>query len=106
MTATSVLAGLNEEATQLEVLGNISLLLTAMLANMPRVDTAKRVVIGNEATQTVTVSSGTVTTVTTTADVTRVNAFGASATSKPADAIPMHMANAGTMHIYNNIIVS
>jgi len=103
MTATSVLAGLNEEATQLEVLGNISLLLTAMLANMPRVDTAKRVVIGNEATQAVTVSSGTVTT---TADVTRVNAFGASATSKPADAIPMHMANAGTMHIYNSIIVS
>jgi len=100
MTATSVLAGLNEEATQLEVLGNISLLLTAMLANMPRVDTAKRVVIGNEATQAVTVSSGTVT------DVTRVNAFGASATSKPADAIPMHMANAGTMHIYSNITVS
>lgn len=106
MTATSVLDGLNEEATQLEVLGNISLLLTAMLANMPRVDTAKRAVTVTESAQAVTISSGTVTTVTTTADVTRVNAYGSSATSKPADAIPMHMANAGTMHIYNNIIVS
>lgn len=106
MTATSVLAGLNEEATQLELLGNITVLLTAMLANMPRVDTAKRVVIGNETTQAVTVSSGTVTTVTTAADVTRVNSYGTSATAKPADAIPLHMANAGSMHIYNNIVVS
>lgn len=45
MTATSVLAGLNEEATQLELLSEVVQLLSATIARMPRTDSAKRVVV-------------------------------------------------------------
>ena len=100
MTATSVLAGLNEEATQLEVLGNVTVLLSEILANMPRIDTARRLVIGNETTQTVSLSTlATVTTVGTVSDQTSIG-------GRPAQGVPMHIGNAGAMHIYNNIIVS
>lgn len=100
MTATSVLAGLNEEATQLEVLGNVTVLLAEILANMPRIDTARRLVIGNETTQTVSLSTlATVTTVGTVGDQTNIG-------GRPAQGVPMHIGNAGSMHIYNNIVVS
>jgi len=100
MTATSVLAGLNEEATQLEVLGNVTVLLAEILANMPRIDTARRLVIGNETTQTVSLSTlATVTTVGTVSDQTSIG-------GRPAQGVPMHIGNAGSMHIYNNIVVS
>lgn len=92
MPATSVLAGLNEEATQLEVLGNVTVLLAEILANMPRIDTARRLVIGNETTQTVS-------TVGTVSDQTNIG-------GRPAQGVPMHLGNAGCMHIYNNIVVS
>lgn len=100
MTAVSVLAGLNEEATQLEVLGNVTVLLAEILANMPRIDTARRLVIGNETTQTVSLSTlATVTTVGTVSDQTNIG-------GRPAQGVPMHLGNAGCMHIYNNIVVS
>lgn len=103
MTATSVLAGLNEEATQLELLGNITLLLAEIADKLPRTDVWKRVVIGNEVTQTVAIASAqtlaTVTTVGTVSDQTNIG-------GRPAQGVPMHLANAGAMHIYNNIVVS
>ena len=76
-------------------------LLTAILEKMPRVDNADRLVITSveAGSQAVTVSSGTVTTVSTVSNQT--NLGGRDATN-----IPQAVANMGTAHIYNNIIVS
>lgn len=76
-------------------------LLTAILEKMPRVDNADRLVVTSveAGSQAVTVSSGTVTTVTTVGNQT--NLGGRDATN-----IPQAVANMGTAHIYNNIIVS
>ena len=76
-------------------------LLTAILEKMPRVDNADRLVITSveAGSQAVTVSSGTVTTVTTVGNQT--NLGGRDATN-----IPQAIANMGTAHIYNNITVS
>ncbi len=73
-------------------------LLTAILEKMPRVDNADRLVITSveAGSQAVTVSSGTVTTV-----GNQTNLGGRDATN-----IPQAIANMGTAHIYNNIIVS
>lgn len=79
-------------------------LLTAILEKMPRVDNADRLVITSveAGSQAVTVSSGTVTTVTTVTTVgNQTNLGGRDATN-----IPQAVANMGTAHIYNNIIVS
>ena len=87
------------ETTQEQLLAHATLLLSAILEKMARVDTVDRMVVSIE--------TGTVTTLMTAVDLTRLNNFGTSGvTSKPADAIPMHLANAGTMHIYDNIKVS
>ena len=87
------------ETTQEQLLAHATLLLSAILEKMARVDPADRMAVSIE--------TGTVTTLTTAADLTRLNNFGvAGVTSKPADAIPMHLANAGAMHIYDNIKVS
>lgn len=111
MAAETILGGINQEATQQELLAQATLLLLAILEKMPRVDANDRLVVNpSESTSPVTVSSGTVTTVTTlttAADLTRLNNMGTSGiTSKPADAVPLHLSNAGAMHIYNNILVS
>lgn len=108
MAAESILGGINQEATQQELLAQATLILLAILEKMPRVDANDRLVVNpSESTSPVTVSSGTVTTVTTLADMTRLNNMGTSGvTSKPADAVPLHLSNAGAMHIYNNILVS
>lgn len=102
MPASSILGGINQEATQQELLAQATYLLFAILEKMPRVDVNDRLVVNpSESTSPVTVSSGTITTVST---VTALQNLGAQA--RPADAIPMHMGNAGAMHIYNNILVS
>lgn len=94
MAATSVLAGISSEATQIEVLSTVAMLLVEMLDRMPRTDANKRLLTaGNEVTSAVTISSGTVTN--------QVNIGG-----KDASIIPQAVANIGTLHIYNNIIVS
>ena len=96
---TSLLGGLNQEATQQELLAQATLLLASILEKMPRVDVNDRMIInGSEIASSVTVSSGTVTTVSAISN--------AGTTSKPLDGLPLHMSNAGCMHIYNNIIVS
>ena len=76
-------------------------LLTAILEKMQRVDNADRLVITSveAGSQAVTVSSGTVTTVTTVGNQTNLG-------GRDAANIPQAVANMGTAHIYNNIIVS
>lgn len=91
----SILAGLNEETTQQELLANISVLLMSILDRQARQDAQKRQAVRIEALD----GNMTLTTVTT---VGSVNAFG----NKPTDAIPTHLANAGCINIYNNITVS
>lgn len=99
MAAESILGGINQEATQQELLAQATLILLAILEKMPRVDAADRLIVNpSESTSPVTVSSGTITT---------LNNMGTPGiTSKPADAVPLHLSNAGAMHIYNNILVS
>ena len=72
-------------------------LLTAILEKMPRVDNADRLVITSveAGSHAVTVSSGTVTV------GNQTNLGGRDAAN-----IPQAVANMGTAHIYNNIIVS
>jgi hypothetical protein len=108
MPAASILGGINQEATQQELLAQATYLLFAILEKMPRVDVNDRLVVNpSESTSPVTISSGTVTTLTTAADLTRLNNMGTTgATSRPADGVPLHLSNAGAMHIYNNILVS
>lgn len=99
MALQNLFGELNLEATQQEMLAQMTLLLAAILEKLPRVDVNDRM--------TVNVETGTLPSLTTASDLTRLNNFGtAGVTSKPADAIPMHLANAGTMHIYDNIKVS
>lgn len=102
MPAASILGGINQEATQQELLAQATYLLFAILEKMPRVDVNDRLMVNpSESTSPVTISSGTV------ADLTRLNNMGtAGATSRPADGVPLHLSNAGAMHIYNNILVS
>lgn len=101
MAAESILGGINQEATQQELLAQATLVLLAILEKMPRVDAADRLIVNHES------ALSTITTLTTAADLTRLNNMGTSGiTSKPADAVPLHLSNAGAMHIYNNILVS
>lgn len=105
MPAESILGNISQEATQAELLGGVVTLLAAMLDKMPRVDANDRLIVNpSESTSPVTVSSGTITTVTTVAALTALQNMGA--LSRPADAIPLHLGNAGAMHIYDNIKVS
>ena len=92
MALQNLFGELNLEATQQEMLAQMTLLLAAILKKLPRVDTVDRLVVNTSDQGNVTVT---------------VNSFGGAGwTAKPADAIPMHLANAGTMHIYDNIKVS
>lgn len=95
-------AGMSQEETNYAILGA----LLAILDKLPRTDANDRVMIsGTEVTQTVAVATNQ--TLSTLTDLVRVNTFGsAAATAKPADAIPVHLANIGALHIYDNIKVS
>lgn len=106
MALQNLFGELNLEATQQEMLAQMTLLLAAILDKLPRVDTNDRVMVSHaESNPTVSIAASQ--TLATLSDLARVNNFGsAGVTSKPADAIPMHLANAGTMHIYDNIKVS
>jgi hypothetical protein len=103
MTDFEPLAGLSVEETQQLLL----ITLMEIRERLPRLDTLDRAAVSLEAssaTVAATISSGTVTTA---SDVTRLNNFGTSgATSRPADAMPLHAANAGAEHIYRQIVVS
>lgn len=109
MAGTSILGGISQEATQQELLTQATLLLAAILERLPRTDANDRAIVNTSDQGNVTVAlaaSQTLTTVTTAQDLTRLNRLGTSGTEKPADAIPMHVANIGASHIYNQIIVS
>lgn len=102
MPATSILGGISQEATQEELLGHMSLLLAAILENMPRTDANARAIVNTSDQGNVTVAlaaSQTLTTVSTVGNQTNIGGRDASNTAYA-------LANMGTAHIYNNIIVS
>lgn len=110
MPATSILGGINQEATQEELLGHMTLLLAAILEKLPRTDAADRLFVSHAesnptvaiaATQTLaTVTTvGTVTTVSTVANQTNLG-------GRDASHAAYALANMGTSHIYNNVLVS
>ena len=95
MALQNLFGDVNLEATQQEMLAQMTMLLAAILKKLPRVDLADRAMVSLADTPPVV------------SDLNRLNNFGTSSvTSKPADAIPLHISNAGAMHIYDNIKVS
>jgi hypothetical protein len=97
--AESILGNISQEQTLSELLGNFTLVMAAMLEKMPRIDANDRLIINAaEITAPVTVSSGTVTSVTSVSTL-----LAAGFASRPLDGLPVQMSNAGAMHIYDNI---
>ncbi len=105
MPATSILGGISQEATQQELLTHATLLLAAILESMPRTDANARAIVNTSDQGNVTVAlaaSQTLATVTTVSTVSNQTNIGGRDASNTAYAL----ANMGTAHIYNNIIVS
>lgn len=100
MAATSVLAGLNEEATQLELLGGAIVLLSAILEKMPRVTGNDQAAVAIEGGSVGLLSNQTLATVTTLGTLNNLAAVGGKFVM--AD----NLNFGGVQHIYNNIIVS
>jgi hypothetical protein len=104
MSSESILAGMNQEATQLELLGNITILLAAMLERMPRVTGNDQCAVSVEGTVTTAISAnqdlrnitGSL------ALLSNISNLGGKHVSTAADAIAM----TGVTHIYNQITVS
>ena len=94
----SEMAGIAQEGTQQELLSEMALLLSAILARLPRTDAALR--------QAVTIEAGSVgiAATQTLATLTTLQTLGAA--SRPADAMPLHLSNAGALHLYDRILVS
>lgn len=102
MPATSILGGISQEATQQELLAHATLLLAAILESMPRTDANARAIVNTSDQGNVTVAiaaSQTLSAVTTVGNQTNIGGRDASNTTYA-------LANMGTAHIYNNIIVS
>ena len=99
MPATSILGGISQEATQQELLTHATLLLAAILENMPRTDANARAIVNTSDQGSVTVALAASQTLTTVGNQTNIGGRDASNTAYA-------LANMGTAHIYNNIIVS
>ena len=102
--ATSILGGINQEVTQQELLTQATMLLAAIFDKLPRTDANDRMVcnLSDQGNVSTTIASGTVTTVTTCSTVSNQTNIG----GRDASHVAYAMANIGTAHIYNQIIVS
>lgn len=87
-----------------EVMRTCAVLLASMKDQLPRVSSARVASVAFDAAQAVTISSGTVTTVTTCATLTTARNLGELA--RPADALPVQIGHMGSAHLYNAITVS
>jgi hypothetical protein len=99
MTAQTILGGINQEATQQELLGTVAVLLAAMLERMPRVTGNDQCAVSIEAGSVGIASGQTLATLTTLSNIVSIG-------SKPASTAADAIAMTGAAHIYNNIIVS
>ena len=111
MALQNLFGELSLETTQQEMLAQMTLLLAAILENMPRTDSNARAIVNTSDQGNVTVSiaaTQTLATVTTVGTVTTVSTVGNQTNIGGRDAsnTAYALANMGTAHIYNNIIVS
>lgn len=95
------------QLSQEEVLNGMLAVLSAMLETLPRVDANNRVLVNaSEVNPTVAIAAsqtlGTVTTVSTVTTMSNMTNIG----GRDASNMAFAFANAGTLHIYNNITVS
>lgn len=102
MPATSILGGISQEATQQELLAHATILLAAILESMPRTDANARAIVNTSDQGNVTVALAAAQTLATVSTVSNQTNIGGRDASHSAYAL----ANMGTAHIYNNIIVS
>lgn len=102
MPATSILGGISQEATQQELLAHATILLAAILESMPRTDANARAIVNTSDQGNVTVALAAAQTLATVSTVSNQTNIGGRDASHAAYAL----ANMGTAHIYNNIIVS
>lgn len=108
MPATSILGGISQETTQQELLTHATLLLAAILDKLPRTDANDRAIVNTSDQGNVTVAiaaTQTLATVTTVGSVTTVG-NQTSIGGRDASHTAYALANMGTAHIYNNILVS
>ena len=104
MASTSLLAGLNQEASQQELLAQTTLLLAAILDRLPRLDGNDRAIVNTSDQGNVTVAlatAQTLATVTTLSTMSNQTNIG----GRDASHMAVATANMGVAHIYNNIIV-
>lgn len=102
-------AGATTAELQLQMLSETIQLLSAILDRLPRTDANHRAIVNTSDQGNVAVSiapAQTLATVTTAADLTRMNTLGSGTTARPADGIPMHMSRVGSLHLLNQIIMS
>lgn len=99
MPATSILGGISQEATQEELLGHMTLLLAAILEKLPRTDANDRAIVNTSDQGNVTVALAASQTLATVGNQTNIG-------GRDASHAAYALANMGTAHIYNNIIVS
>lgn len=110
MVPVDPLTGEPNAATELtqvslkEINDTLLVLLSAIVERMPRLGLADRLLV-ELGESTALPALGTVTTVTGVNSLLSLGTTTAQVT-KAADGIPTHLSNAGSMHIYNNIIVS
>ena len=93
----SILAGINQEVTQIELLSNVTFLLAAMLERMPRVTGNDQVATSIEVIPQITFAANQ-----DIRNITGLTNIGGKSAAGTVDALNM----AGTVNIYNNIIVS
>ena len=96
-----------------DAMESVALAIMSIKDQLPRVSSARVASVAFDAAQPVTVSSGTVTTVTTVTTCSTVTTCGTvtglsnlGAQSRPADALPVQIGHMGSAHLYNGIVVS
>ncbi len=106
MPAESILGGINQEDTQLELLGEAILLLSAILEKMPRVSGNDQAAVTIEGGSVGISASQTLAAVTTVTTVTTVGTLNNMAAIGGKFVMADNLNFGGVQHIYNNIIVS
>lgn len=90
----SILGGISQENTLREFTDTLIFLLSKLVQEQPRLDSADRLLVSlAEVNPTVNLAAATT-----------ISNLGAS--SRPADAIPVNMANSGALHLYDNIRIT
>jgi hypothetical protein len=93
-----------------DAMESVALAIMSIKDQLPRVSSSRVASVAFDAAQPVTISSGTVTTVTTCGTVTTcatlTTARNLGELARPADALPVQTSHMGCAHIYNGIVVS